>query len=177
MKAALPDRIPATVLFREIKERGYEGGETRLKLFVRGLTPLSAAAPAVRFETTPGHQMQADWATVGRGADRPSLFIATLGWSRQAYVEFCDDERVETLIGCHRPRSSPLGACRSIFFTTSSGSARLRAKPQPARQNDNSTAGARRGQVRWRRMLYRCLLVSAPRCNIAVRFDLLQHKR
>ena len=52
MKAALPDRIPATVLFREIKERGYEGGETRLKLFVRGLTPLSAAAPAVRFETT-----------------------------------------------------------------------------------------------------------------------------
>ena len=101
MKAALPDRIPATVLFREIKERGYEGGETRLKLFVRGLTPLSAAAPAVRFETTPGHQTQADWATVGRGADRLSLFIATLGWSRQAYVEFCDDERVETLIGCH----------------------------------------------------------------------------
>ena len=81
------------MLFREIKERGYEGGETRVKLFVRGLTPLPAAAPAVRFETTPGHQMQADWATVGRGADKLSLFIATLGWSRQAYVEFCDDER------------------------------------------------------------------------------------
>ncbi len=26
MKAALPDRIPAAVLFREIRERGYEGG-------------------------------------------------------------------------------------------------------------------------------------------------------
>ena len=118
MKAALPDRIPATVLFREIKERGYEGGETRLKLFVRGLTPLSAAAPAVRFETTPGHQMQADWATVGRGADRLSLFIATLGWSRQAYVEFCDDERVETLIGCHETAFLTLGACRSRSSTT-----------------------------------------------------------
>ena len=79
MKAALPDRIPATVLFREIKERGYEGGETRVKLFVRGLTPLPVAAPAVPFETTPGHQMQADWATVGRGADKLSLFTATLG--------------------------------------------------------------------------------------------------
>ena len=45
--------------------------------------------------------MQADWATVGRGADKLSLFIATLGWIRSAYVEFCDDERVETLIGCH----------------------------------------------------------------------------
>ena len=72
-----------------------------MKLFVRGLTPLPAAAPAVCFETTPGRQMQADWATVGGGADKLSLFIATLGWSRQAYVEFCDDERVETLIGCH----------------------------------------------------------------------------
>jgi transposase len=28
MKAALPERIPATVLFREIKELGYEGGVT-----------------------------------------------------------------------------------------------------------------------------------------------------
>src|SRR5437868_15483855 len=26
LKAAAPDRIPAAVLFREIKERGYEGG-------------------------------------------------------------------------------------------------------------------------------------------------------
>ena len=101
MKAALPDRIPATVLFREIKQGGYKGGETRVKLFVRGLTPVPAVETAVRFETKPGRQMQADWATVGRGDDKLSLFIATLGWSRSAYVEFCDDERVETLIGCH----------------------------------------------------------------------------
>ena len=78
MKAALPERIPATVLFREIKELGYEGGETRVKLFVRGLTP-RPAAPAVRFETTPGHQMQADWATVGRGADKLSLSLRRWG--------------------------------------------------------------------------------------------------
>ena len=29
MRAASPARIPAAVLFREIKERGYQGGETR----------------------------------------------------------------------------------------------------------------------------------------------------
>lgn len=29
------------------------------------------------------------------------MFIATLGWSRTTYVEFCDDERVETLILVH----------------------------------------------------------------------------
>ena len=72
-----------------------------MKQFVRGLVPAAAPEPVLRFETEPGHQMQADWATVGRGGDKLKVFIATLGWSRAAYVEFCDDERVETLIGCH----------------------------------------------------------------------------
>jgi len=101
MKAASPDRIPATVLFREIRDRGYLGGETRVKEFVRGLIPVAEPEPVIRFETEPGHQMQADWASVGRGADKLSIFIATLGWSRAAYVEFCDDSQVETLIACH----------------------------------------------------------------------------
>jgi transposase len=101
MKAAAPDRIPSTVLFREICERGYSGGETRVKQFVRGLVPAVADEPVVRFETESGRQMQADWASVGRGGDKLKVFIATLGWSRAAYVEFCDDEKVETLIACH----------------------------------------------------------------------------
>ncbi len=101
MKAAAPDRIPATVLLREIRERGYAGGETRVKQFVRGLVPAADPEPIVRFETDPGRQMQSDWASVGRGGDKLKVFIATLGWSRAAYVEFCDDEKVETLIACH----------------------------------------------------------------------------
>jgi transposase len=40
--AAAPDVIPAVVLYREICQRGYAGGETRLKLFVR-LAASSAA--------------------------------------------------------------------------------------------------------------------------------------
>jgi len=101
LRAAAPDRIPAVVLFREVKSRGYVGGETRLKEFVRGLAPLPVAMPVVRFETEPGRQMQADWASVGRGAEKLSVFIGTMGWSRAAYIEFCDNERVETLISCH----------------------------------------------------------------------------
>lgn len=101
VKAAAPDRIPAVVLFREVRARGYGGGETRLKQFVRSLVPPPPSLPIVRFETQPGEQMQADWAQVGRGADALKVFIATLGWSRTAYVEFCDDEKVETLIAAH----------------------------------------------------------------------------
>ena len=101
MAAAAPDVIPAAVLLREIQERGYDGGYSRVKQFVRGLVPVSAPEAVVRFETKPGQQMQADWATVGTGAAKLKVFIATLGWSRMAYVEFCEDEQVETLIACH----------------------------------------------------------------------------
>jgi transposase len=109
MAAAAPDKIPATVLFSEIKARGYDGGYTRVRVFVGGLLPALQADPVVRFETDPGHQMQADWATVGSGLGKLKVFIATLGWSRMAYVEFCDNERVETLIGCHERAFAAFG--------------------------------------------------------------------
>lgn len=109
LQAAAPDRIPALVLFREIKRLGYTGGDTRVKQFVRSLKPVPAALPVVRFETEPGRQMQADWANVGYGDDKLAVFIATLGWSRSAYIEFCDDERSETLIACHENAFLTLG--------------------------------------------------------------------
>ena len=99
--AAAPETIPATVLLGEVRERGYAGGYTMLKAFVASLKATPIASPVVRFETGPGEQMQVDWATMRRGAHRLSVFVATLGWSRAAYVEFVTDERLETLIAAH----------------------------------------------------------------------------
>jgi len=101
LKSAAPERIPASVLLRELRERGYTGGYTMLKALVTSLKPKEAAAPMVRFETGPGEQMQIDWAVIRRGSNRLSVFVATLGWSRAAYVKFVGDERVETLIAAH----------------------------------------------------------------------------
>jgi transposase len=101
LKAAAPETIPAAVLLSEIRERGYRGGYTMVKAYVASLRPLSVVEPVVRFETEPGQQMQVDWAVIRRGENRLSLFVATLGWSRTAYLEFVEDERVETLIACH----------------------------------------------------------------------------
>ena len=75
--AAAPDKIPAVVLFREIRQRGYRGGQTRVKDFVRSLRPPPQADPVVRFETEPGQQMQADWASIRGGKNRLSVFVAT----------------------------------------------------------------------------------------------------
>ena len=101
LASALPDRLAATVLLRELRARGYAGGYTLVKDFVAAQQPLPVADPVVRFETAPGQQMQVDWATIRRGEDRLSVFVATLGWSRAAYVEFVTDERLETLLSAH----------------------------------------------------------------------------
>jgi len=96
VEAARPHWIPATVLLREITERGYRGGISQLKAF---LVPLKRAEPEplVRFETPPGQQMQADFTVVRRGRDALLALVATLGYSRASFAEFTTDETTGTL--------------------------------------------------------------------------------
>jgi len=102
VSAALPQRLPATVLAREIRELGYQGSARQVSRFVRTLRPAPPVEPVTRFETEPGEQLQVDWIEFRRRAgDALSAFVAVLGWSRAAYVEFVSDERVATLLGCH----------------------------------------------------------------------------
>ena len=69
VRATAPDWIPATVLLRELKALGYESGYSILKDHLATLRPVAKPDPVVRFETEPGHQMQADFATIRRGRD------------------------------------------------------------------------------------------------------------
>ena len=102
LTAASPDWIPATVLYREVKEMGYLGGVAMLRRYLRTLRPHREPEPLIRFETEPGRQMQVDWIEFRRAkANRLAAFVATLGFSRSSYVEFVDNERLETLLGCH----------------------------------------------------------------------------
>lgn len=97
--AARPHWIPATVLAREIRERGYAGCERLVSRYVRALKPVAVADPLVRFETAPGQQLQVDWIEFKR--EKLAAFVATLGNSRASYVEYVTDERIETLVACH----------------------------------------------------------------------------
>ncbi len=101
MIAAHPERLPGTVLLGELRARGYTGGITILREHLATLRPVSPVEPVVRFETKPGRQMQVDWAVIRRGSDPLSVFVAVLGYSRTAYVQFVTDERLETLMACH----------------------------------------------------------------------------
>src|SRR5512133_3958694 len=44
LRAAAPERIPASVLLMELRERGYTGGYTMLKMFAASLRPQRAGS-------------------------------------------------------------------------------------------------------------------------------------
>ncbi len=98
INAANPSWIPATVLLREIKERGYEGGYSTLTDFLRLHKPKPTPDPLVRFETEPGVQMQVDFTTISCRGKRIKAFVATLGFSRGAFVKFSHSEKQEDWI-------------------------------------------------------------------------------
>ncbi len=101
IESARPHWIPATVIERELRALGYQGGIRSLRYFLAERRPQPRPDPVVRFETEPGQQMQVDWGVFRRGKQPLSAFVATLGWSRYSYVEFVTDERFETLKRCH----------------------------------------------------------------------------
>jgi transposase len=97
---ARPDWIAATVLTREIAERGYQFGVGMVKAFIRAHKPLPRPDPVVRFETAPGVQMQADFVVFRRRESPLLAFVATLGCSRASFVRFTTDESADTVGAC-----------------------------------------------------------------------------
>jgi transposase len=107
----LQDRLAAgvwnaTVLFRELKQRGYQGGYTALKDFLRPLRQAAASVAVRRFETPPGHQAQVDWGHLGQlclgEQTKPlSAFLFTLGHSRAMVGDLVTDQTLPTFLRCH----------------------------------------------------------------------------
>jgi transposase len=95
----------AVVIMDELRAVGYTGGITILRDFMKPLRPQVSSKATVRFETPPGRQAQVDWGEFrvdwhGK-KKRLYAFVMVLGYSRMMYVEFTEDQRLETLMGCH----------------------------------------------------------------------------
>jgi len=108
VKAALPHRIPAPVLTREIISLGYCGAERIVRTFLSTLYA-KPAEPLVRFETDPGLQMQADWCEFRKGKDPLYAFVATLGFSRETFVAYTTSLAFNALRECHEAAFSFFG--------------------------------------------------------------------
>jgi transposase len=57
----------AVVIWRELQAKGYSGGVSILRDYMRPKRALRPSRATVRFETEPGRQLQTDWATQRTG--------------------------------------------------------------------------------------------------------------
>jgi transposase len=114
--------LRAPRILRDLRERGYPGGLTILKDFLRTLGPRRPARRAFhRFETGPGEEAQADWSPYRVViADRETVahaFAMVLCYSRRSYVGFFRDERLPTLLWAHQEAFAyHAGLCRRIAY-------------------------------------------------------------
>ena len=95
----------ATLLYQELKEKGYTGGYTIVRETVQPLRATLFKKATLRFETGPGVQAQVDWGSktvsVNGQARRLHIFVMTMGYSRAQYIEFTDNEKLGTFLRCH----------------------------------------------------------------------------
>lgn len=117
IKEASPDWICAPAMLREIRALGYTGGLRQLQGFMGTRRPRPKDDPVVRFETSPGQQLQVDFVTFRRGRNPLYAFTAVLGHSRYRWLRFVTDEKAETLIACHHLLLEHLGGVpREILY-------------------------------------------------------------
>jgi transposase len=87
----------AVVIFRLLQEKGYRGGMSILRDYIRPMRPLRKSRETVRFETPPGHQLQSDWGELWRevAGQRTKIhfIVNTLGFSRRFHFwcTTCED--------------------------------------------------------------------------------------
>lgn len=90
-------RLSAVRLYAEVKAAGYDGGYTQVKEYVRGVRPVSAADPVVRFETPAGHQAQVDFAHFRLPWGLRWALVVVLSYSRLLWVRFFCRQDMSTL--------------------------------------------------------------------------------
>jgi transposase len=121
--AAWPE-LTGKRLWRELKERGYQGCYSRVTDALRDLRPPAPHGFERRFETPPGQQAQVDFAqfqvafTEEPGLTRIVwLFSLVLGYSRLIWARFVLHQDLQTVLRCHIAAFEALGGVpREILY-------------------------------------------------------------
>jgi transposase len=98
--------LTASRLYVMVRERGYRGGPDHFRHLISLHRPRPKAEAYLRLSTLPGEQGQIDWGHFGHleigRARRPLMaFVAVLSYSRQIYLRFFLDARMENFLRGH----------------------------------------------------------------------------
>ena len=99
-------RLPASRLWQMLRQRGYDGGESRVRDIVALVRPRPKGEAFLRLSTLPGEQAQVDWAhfgvlQIGRAQRRLLGFVMVLSYSRKIFVRFFLDGRMPSFLRGH----------------------------------------------------------------------------
>src|SRR5882672_4464648 len=117
---------------------GYSGGIDTVRRFVRVLPSFQERQRkqkmTVRFETAPGVQAQADWASCGSFTTpageliRIYAFVMVLRFSRMLFVTFTTEMKMATLLRCHQEAFDYFGGWPQTILYDNMKSVKLSAQ-------------------------------------------------
>jgi len=94
----------AASIFMFVKRKGYAGGYTILRDFVKSIKVEGQAKATMRFETNPGLQAQVDWKESLKMISKSgsifeiNIFLMILGYSRNKFIKLTLDKSQDTLM-------------------------------------------------------------------------------
>ena len=130
--------LTASRLYAMVRERGYRGSPDHFRHLIALHRPRPAAEAYLRLRTLPGEQAQVDWAhfehlTIGR-ARRPLMaFVMVLSYSRQIFLHFFLDARMENFLRGHAGAFDAWGGVPRVLLydNLTSFAGHYRFEPRP----------------------------------------------
>ena len=130
--------LTASRLYQMVRERGYAGGPDHFRHLVALHRPKPKAEAYLRLRSLPGEQAQVDWGhfgylDIGR-ARRPLMaFVMVLSHSRQIFLRFFLDARMENFLRGHVAAFQAFGGVARVLLYDNLKSAVLERQGQAIR--------------------------------------------
>lgn len=114
-------KLTATRLYAMVQQRGYPGRSSHFRSHVAQLRPRKPSEAYLRLKTLPGEQAQVDWGHFGHvqigRAKRPLMaFVMVLSFSRQIFLRFYLNHRMESFLRGHVAAFDAWGALPRVLL-------------------------------------------------------------
>jgi transposase len=113
--------LTASRLFAMVCERGYRGSPDHFRHVIACLRPRPPAEAYLRLRSLIGEQGQVDWGhfghlTIGRARRALMAFVMVLSYSRQIFLRFFLDARIESFLRGHAAAFAAWNGCPRVLL-------------------------------------------------------------